>query len=80
MKIYVKRKHIKEGRHCSFEKCPVALALKEQNGLSWCVDEDGISLDYSNCKVIKSPRSVKRFIRRFDFGDSVKPFNFIFNP
>ena len=67
--IKVQTKHIKNGHRGSASCCPVALAVRETIGrlLYVCTNKTG---PYEN------PRSVKRFIKRFDAKKSVKPFNF----
>ena len=78
IKIEVKQRHINHGKrgHCS--SCPIALAINNTN----CFRDAWISPArfngwyknvYSSCKL---PRSATRFIRRFDTGKEVKPFNF----
>ena len=71
--IKVRRKHINEGMP-SAESCPVALAI-EDSGLG---DPEvvGAGLIIVNGKKYKEPRSVTRFIAKFDEGKKVKPFNF----
>lgn len=72
MKIYVRRRHIKEGGLRSVN-CPIALAFYELTGETPSVCERVIEC------LLKSyalPRSAQRFIARFDAGKPVKPFAF----
>lgn len=73
MIIKVTEDHIKNGLRCTTTCCPVALALQEISS-NVSVGLVGIWLDSVRYKV---PRSVYRFIRRFDNNKTVKPFNFI---
>lgn len=81
-KISVTKKHISKGKPESCARCPVALALKEQafNNDYDTVDVGGESIwakAGSAYSVRKLPRSVVRFINRFDQKKKVKPFNFM---
>jgi len=84
MLISVANKHIKQGRKNKkrgiicfpYSKyCPVALALRDA-GINVSVFETIFS---SSKGIIITPRSVNRFIVRFDNGKSVKPFKFKFD-
>jgi hypothetical protein len=86
--IRVTDKHIREGRLQSLafyrsplavespcKTCPIAQAIHEQTRyVNAMVDTDGIFTNGGN--TAHFPRSVARFIRRFDRGEKVKPFNF----
>lgn len=72
--IKVRRKHINEGRPSAAESCPVALAI-EDSGFRF-PDVGGAGLIFVDGKKYKEPRSVTRFIAKFDEGRKVKPFNF----
>jgi hypothetical protein len=80
IKIDVTDRHIRDGRPGVCARCPVALAL---------VDHPAIRAAFAmgpHCLVIHTldatvhytcpPRSVARFIRRFDVGKSTDPFSF----
>lgn len=82
--IKVKQGHIEDAirikalRGSKSRNCPIALALNEHfkkkgsiAGWVVCI----VGGNYSDM-----PRSCRRFIARFDNGQSVKPFNFIFTP
>ena len=71
--IKVRRKHINEGRP-SAESCPVALAIEDSGFRS--PDVGGAGLIFVDGKKYKEPRSVTRFVAKFDGGKKVKPFNF----
>lgn len=89
--IKVKQKHINDGNaNCPFS-CPVALAVCDTLGILLTQNNSttvGVSKDefritkysygfaeypYVHYRV---PKSIKRFISKFDRGNEVKPFNF----
>lgn len=78
--IQVTQKHINKGKRKAFNSCPVALAIKD-TGYSY-VDVDQIAIEFGesllNCSGMIPPRSVKRFVNKFDEKGRkhVKPFNF----
>lgn len=77
MLVSVTRKHIKNGNPISPSSCPIALALRET-----CETEQTIRV-YNQVEIggreYYLPRSVLRFINRFDNEKSVKPFRFKFD-
>jgi hypothetical protein len=80
--ISVTQKHINKGIREERDSCPVALALLD-NGFDF-VSVDQISIDWrinNNAVNVASPRSVARFVTKFDkLGKkAVKPFNFKLN-
>lgn len=78
MKIKVKQKHIKNGKPCTGEGCPIALALKEQTGERWEVgDRDAISMDNYYRRIIL-PENVWKIIDDYDNSKKMKPFEFDF--
>ncbi len=82
MIIKVRKKHIKLGHAHSFEFCPVALAVldAEFDDVSvshWSINGNDLNDNNVRCHAV-TPRSVRRFINRFDKGKKVKPFNFRF--
>lgn len=84
--ISVTQKDIDTGIRISCINCPVATALTRDTGSLcevfqthpnqdcelWC-HRPGIPI-----KAISAPRSVNRFVKRFDRGLPVKPFRFYF--
>ncbi len=83
MIIKVTQKHINEGIREDSCMCPVALAIKDRlagrcSVSAVDVEEHYIFTGSAHCA---APRSVKRFINRFDKNgrNSVKPFNFKLN-
>ena len=77
MIIRVKQEHIKEGIRNSPWNCAVALAIKDANLLSRKSKAVSVSGSIEVDKfVYPCPRSVDRFINKFDAGKKVKPFNF----
>jgi hypothetical protein len=73
MKIYVRRRHIKNGKPQRRTRCPIALAFEELTGERPYVDPDCIN---TRTEGYVLPRSAQRFISRFDSGKPVKPFAF----
>ncbi len=79
IKIEVKQCHIWEGNQNDRYCCPIAKAVSEDLA---CYGNE-VRVDKSNIKVnrkkYKMPRSVQRFIKKFDAKGSnfVKPFSFI---
>lgn len=74
--IQLKRIHIKEGKSQSPGSCPVALALYDAGFSDLLVFDDYIQIE--NVKY-RAPRSVTRFISRFDRAVSrsrLRSFNF----
>ena len=81
--IHVTKEHIAAARtdagYTSFT-CPVARAV-EDSGLSGNgtrVTENSIQLNFYDLdsRIATAPRSVRRFVARFDQGKPVQPFNF----
>lgn len=76
-KLYsVTADNIKDGRRDKCRDCPVALALKPylEDPVVWPGE---IRIGPVSARIsIKTPRSVDRFICRFDSGKPVKPFRF----
>jgi hypothetical protein len=78
-KIYVTKDHIKEGGQLSMYFCPIALAM-DSAGLDAEVTEKTVGIrpiTNKNRRRVNLPRSAQRFIRRFDTGMRVEPFNFV---
>ena len=81
MIVQVSKEHIKRGVPHSSRYCPVALAINLVDGFNEEVlvspkDKDlggGIKI---GAKHYHAPRSVERFVKQFDKGKPVKPFNF----
>jgi hypothetical protein len=66
--------HIDRGRPGKMCDCPIALAVKELTGsesviVTWC----GITTADQNCDI---PIAAKNFIKLFDLGEKVQPFDF----
>lgn len=77
MKIHVTQDHINNGRpYC--HTCPIALALNERVPIpgEWFVTSSFAQSGLHSAPH-SLPRSAQRFIRRFDNGKHVEPFNFI---
>jgi hypothetical protein len=79
-RITVSQRSIREGTPDDCSTCPVALALKKAfkgrvNDVN--VDDKFICLDIDgDYVVVKSPRSVTRFVKAFDEGRNVRSFSF----
>lgn len=74
MKIQVTEKHIKRGKRKCAWRCPVALALQDVLDGPFLVGKDCI---YAGRNPYACPKSVSRFVMRFDSGKLVKPFTFV---
>lgn len=81
MKISVTQKHIRSGNRNNCHECPIALAIGDViDCTSVVVDETSASfIEETDGKRIyhNLPRSAIRFIKRYDYEKSVKPFKFI---
>lgn len=73
--ITVSSGDIRQGKRWRAQSCPVALALQRQLGDVFMVSGSVIRVLGSGLK-INSPRSVRRFVKRFDKGCPCKPFRF----
>lgn len=88
-KIHVSQKHIAQGRRHDPWKCPVALAVREELnapinlkvsvGLWHILKYDDINIVSGrwSSATAYTPRSVARFIKKYDKKEKVQPFNFI---
>jgi hypothetical protein len=82
LRVRVEQRHLCAGRATSCTRCPIALALCEQHPIvplgEWevfspdaiRVEEDGSAYYY------RLPPSAARFVRDFDAGREVEPFEF----
>lgn len=82
--ISVKKKHIKNGIRDEVDSCPVALALKDAGYTEANVlgDAGWVRETYDSNRVdVAFPRSVQRFVNKFDLKgkNKVRPFNFKLN-
>lgn len=78
MKVVVTKNDIKNGKDNSIHWCPIALALKRQYKhvsvmLSTIIVRKTL---FADAQVFNLPNEAKRFIKRFDGGLRVKPFQF----
>lgn len=77
MKIEVKLHHIEKGVCNSAWSCPIALALLDAKVKSPTVCVQQIVIDQGKSfKRIKTPKKAQTVIKRFDAGESVRPFSF----
>ena len=79
--IHVKQEHIDAGIRCCTDRCPIALAIKQQVACKLIAVRHGhVRLLYTPDKPLGThailPRSADRFIRNFDLLRSVSPFKF----
>jgi hypothetical protein len=83
--IEVTQSHIEVGSRKDRNYCPVGIAVNQQVGGTdyvFGVDRERLTLyEYegdvlTTRQISKPPRSVSRFIKRFDQGLSVRPFSF----
>ena len=74
MKLKITKKHIKEGKKKNYLSCPIAVALQERfaNIVRVLGTECGIGMYW-----YPLPLEAQNFIKKFDAGKKVVPFNFI---
>lgn len=75
MKIQVTAEDIVKGKRESCDSCPIALAITRKAGERASVDEC-TAWFISTESLIPLPVSARKFVRAFDRGDSVAPFEF----
>ena len=81
MKIHVTQDDIYRGNRRNCNYCPVARAVARATSESEVyVGGDIFIRKNEHGSVYHAPRSVRRFIRRFDKGLPVAPFTFILRP
>lgn len=78
IKVKVTQSHIDKGARGSCWKCPIALALIEATNLTWRVyDATAYYYRKNGAEIqIMLPFEVSRFVKNFDKGEIVKPFEF----
>lgn len=87
MIIQVKQSHIDRGRRLECRRCPIAMAVREATGFKGVfvggdictnVPPDHIWFNQLNdtSERFVVTRACRKFIDRFDRGNSVKPFSF----
>lgn len=92
MIVKVTAKHIKNGKRCLPDECPIALAIKaagreNKSRFELSVSSDSVRIAFKIkrdrtpiVEYIDLPRSVQKFIERFDDkdykGKGIKPFTF----
>jgi hypothetical protein len=84
MIIKVTQKHIDEGKPSSCGSCPIALAVLESDNRIMNVQAmlSVIRIDFDGStpiRVITTPYEAVRFMRKFDWGQEVEPFEFELN-
>ncbi len=75
MIVKVTKAHIKCGKRLDCQECPIALALLDATGALYVSVLDHIEVGFMGTNYPLS-RSCARFMRKFDRGQKVKPFNF----
>ncbi len=78
-KIEVTQHDIDNGKRKSCTKCPVALAVNRTLRAEASVGKRTINIIYGDATFeegISTPTSAADFIRKYDEGEEVKPFNF----
>lgn len=76
--IEVTQAHIDNGKPGSYASCPVALAMKEMGCEEVDVDIGEIEYSFKGKKFyIFTPSEVRDFIKTYDNGGVVFPFNFM---
>ena len=77
LKITVTRKDIDNGISCNGFFCPIALAFKRAAGEKVFIDDTTYDmLGKKKTYGLKLPKPAQRFIRAFDAGRKVEPFEF----
>lgn len=75
--IQVTEEDIREGWAGLCNRCPVALALSRAPGCPWNVGGSSAApRDADTDAFVRLPDIARRFIERFDGGDSPEPFTF----
>jgi hypothetical protein len=77
MKIVVAQEHIDKGRTGSCSKCPIALAAHDIGLLDAMVTENGLYA-YTPYRGGKLSPKASLFVKKFDLGKKVLPFEFEF--
>jgi hypothetical protein len=82
MKIKIQKKHIKDGKYCNAQSCPVSLAIRDALGL----DLGQVAVYGDKCRVLDTyldlPNQVDAFVNSFDLSEvtgrkeELKPFSF----
>lgn len=75
IEINVTEADIKDGKRKCAELCPVARALEAATGRQWEVTERS-AVCWGNWAKVKLPLKVWNFVKEFDDGYPVRPFNF----
>lgn len=76
MKINVTQEDIDNGKVRNSCYCPVALAMRRVTKETWSVTGIGLFCDSKIGLNKSTPKSVLQFIRAFDIGMPVSPFEF----
>ena len=79
MKISVTQDHILLGDNECSVGCPIWMAVEERMHPSWCAIVLGYNVVFNTngaCIAATLPRSARDFIRCFDEGEPVEPFEF----
>ncbi len=85
IKVVVRAKHIKAGRACQGQACPIALALKTtylgKMPLAHVYSTHVAAITKAGMNVYATlPVTAVKFIKRFDNGKKPKPFAFTLKP
>jgi hypothetical protein len=85
IKAYVSQHHIDNGMQGVPNGCPLALSLEDATGLKWRVGPYRISSydlerPFDASLHCPTPKAVEVWIRAFDRGEEVKPFQFEIEP
>lgn len=87
VKVDVTRQDIDNGEQNECRLCPIAIALHRATGKRWEVDGesarelvllpgDDVYFRKPRSPWVGLPRTVRQFIKAFDNGEDVQPFNF----
>ena len=76
MLVHVTQAHIKNGTKSSAARCPIALAIRDTVGPALKVYVSIHSYEIGPVKERPLPIEAREFIRKYDKGFDVKPFDF----
>ena len=80
MRVKVEQEHIEKGKKREKEDCPIWLAMVDcfdpTIAFAFCVTPESIKIYSTGVHYVPLPAEAEEFIKKFDAGISVKPFEF----
>jgi hypothetical protein len=76
MKIHITQDDISRGKREDIENCPIALAVKRATACACVTIDDGLGGISTDDHAGTLPKKAVRFMRDFDGGMAVRPFDF----